>query len=78
MAMLCAGSSPGDSDHCQLLEDGTVLITDLRIDRENLIAGLFYSVQNENRWQTASENISAAGLWRDGHRRDYSECITDM
>ena len=32
-------------DRYQLLEQGAVLITDLRIDRENLVAGLFYGVE---------------------------------
>ena len=32
-------------DRYQLLQEGTVLITDVRFDRENLVAGLFYGMQ---------------------------------
>ena len=39
------GQPWGMIDRYQLLENGSVLITDLRIDRENLIAGLFYGIQ---------------------------------
>ena len=32
-------------DTAELRDDGALLISDLRIDRENLIAGLFYGVE---------------------------------
>ncbi len=35
----------GLTDRCRLLEQGTVLITDVRLDREFLIPGLFYGLQ---------------------------------
>lgn len=35
----------GMVDRAQLLEDGELLITDVRINREHLISGLFYGVQ---------------------------------
>jgi len=34
----------GPIDHARLEDDGGTLITDLRIDRENLIAGLFQGI----------------------------------
>ena len=56
-------------DRAQLEDEGTTLLTDLRIDRENLFAGLFQGIDGMCIGGRRKLNISPHGLWRTRYSR---------